>query len=170
MVPPSSTVGERAPYSVFESTLDHTTKRSGNNLPDESVPVPESCASGIDVPLVQSNKIHGAVALLERLRSMYPARKKILKALENWAHPGRRSEISESLITSLLFLEREASVQVLKQLKEPRDVIQSMSYGTIKNRSMVIPISLMSANQSGRLFHIITLLNLCVAVRVVILT
>ncbi|KJA23948.1 hypothetical protein HYPSUDRAFT_115728, partial [Hypholoma sublateritium FD-334 SS-4] len=64
--------------------------------------------------------------------------------LRKWAHPGRRLELTDALITSLLFLECAASLQVLRQLKEPRDRVQAISVGSIQNRSLVVPVSLLA--------------------------
>ncbi|KAF9470127.1 hypothetical protein BDN70DRAFT_762356, partial [Pholiota conissans] len=59
-----------------------------------------------------------------------------------WVHPGRKLELTEELVKSLLFLDEKPALQILRQLKEPRDRLQSIGYGELKNRSLVVPLSL----------------------------
>ncbi|KAF8157502.1 hypothetical protein BJ912DRAFT_866960, partial [Pholiota molesta] len=66
-----------------------------------------------------------------------------MHCIQQWAHPGRLAEIDEGLINSLCFLDRNLSLQTLRQLKEPRDNLQSIQgVGVVKDRSFIVPMTL----------------------------
>lgn len=55
-------------------------------------------------------------------------------------------------MNSLLFLDYKWAIQILQQLKEPRDRVQSIGYGEIKEHSFVVPLALTSPGLTKEIF------------------
>lgn len=65
--------------------------------------------------------------------------------MRKWAHVERAGEIDDSLVKSLCFLDRDLSLQTLRQFKEPRDNLHLIQgVGVVRDRSFIIPLSLTS--------------------------
>jgi hypothetical protein len=108
-------------------------------------------ATTLKHPTTKTNAKTGAEIVLDRVRSLYPDVKRLRTALVSWAHRGRELELTDALINSLLFLDYELALQVIRQLKEPRDRVQSIGYGEIQNRSLVVPLALTSTHNDTEL-------------------
>ncbi|KAF8872214.1 hypothetical protein CPB84DRAFT_1648542, partial [Gymnopilus junonius] len=68
--------------------------------------------------------------------------------LVKWVHHGRLLEVNDSLIKSIRSLDRDRAICVLEQLKEPRECLQNIGVGRLKDYSLVVPIQLKSNDGS----------------------
>jgi transposase InsO family protein len=108
-------------------------------ISEDPSPIPKSPVPHTSAP----PPCHSADAILDRIRLAYPSTKRVMHCIQQWAHPGRLAEIDEGLINSLCFLDRNLSLQTLRQLKEPRDNLQSIQgVGVVKDRSFIVPMTL----------------------------
>jgi len=56
--------------------------------------------------------------ILNKCRKLYPNIQQITNVLSQWVHKGREVEIDQRLVNALLFLDRELSISVLRQLRQ----------------------------------------------------
>ncbi|KDR70671.1 hypothetical protein GALMADRAFT_144566 [Galerina marginata CBS 339.88] len=84
--------------------------------------------------------------ILNKCRKLYPNTNLITRVLVQWVNHGRKSEVDNSLIKSLLFLDQHLALTILTQLRLPRAQLENYRPETIgkldNSHSVVIPLSM----------------------------
>ncbi|PPQ84232.1 hypothetical protein CVT26_013080, partial [Gymnopilus dilepis] len=112
---------------------------------DEPPPPPSHVhAPSPSIPCMHKLRVPAEQKVLEQIRCLPSSSPKIKDILVRWAHAGRQPEIDDSLIRSILFLDEHLSLQILRQLKEPKAQLQGVGVGDYKDWSLVLPIHLSS--------------------------
>ena len=85
-----------------------------------------------------------ADCLLESIKSSPHCFNLISKLLLDWIHVERASEIDDHLIHAILFLDRELTLKILLQLKEPQSLLRNVSTSIPKEKSFTLHTKLSS--------------------------
>jgi hypothetical protein len=83
--------------------------------------------------------------ILDKCRKLYPNIQQVTNVLSQWVHKGHELEIDQQLINALLFLNRELSISVLRQLCQPRAQLENNDphrINKISSNSVIVPLTL----------------------------
>jgi hypothetical protein len=90
--------------------------------------------------------------VLDKCRKLYPNIQQVTNVLSQWVHKGREVEIDQQLVNALLFLDRELSISVLRQLRQPRAQLENHDphrINKISSNSVIVPLTLKPTSSSN---------------------
>ncbi|KAF8148576.1 hypothetical protein B0H34DRAFT_679602 [Crassisporium funariophilum] len=95
-------------------------------------------------------KLSTEETVLSKCRNLYPNRSLVARVLNQWVDHGRKSEVDNSLINSLLFLNQHLAIKILRQLRLPRAQLENYQperIGKLDNsHSVIVPLSVTPAD------------------------